>query len=97
MTWGYKYQNGDLVLNEVVKDEDLQRQGMQIWANQERGEYYTNFGYDRNFFISNNEKMEELIEVKFSQDLGLTSQQNTKYSFVKTLETLKINLGINNK
>ena len=94
MKWGYKYKDGDIVLNEKVEGEALTEQGVNIWAKQERNEYRSDFGYDRNFFITEGLEQKKQIVNKLDKDLEIMPNTTVSYDFSEiTPEVLNIKLN----
>ena len=96
MKWGYKYENGDIVLNEKSLGEELAMQGLFIWKSQTREEYYSDFGFDRNFFLMEEELQKKEIIRKIGKDLVLPAETTIEYNFDKNKEILNIKLNFKN-
>jgi len=94
MKWGYKYQDGDIVLNEKAEGDALTKQGIEIWAKQERSEYRSDFGYDRTSFIMEGIEQRKQIATKLDKDLEVMPNTAVSYDFSNiTGEILNIKLN----
>jgi hypothetical protein len=97
MKWGYKYEDGDIVLNEKNEGNELTEQGLEIWAKQERSEYYSDFGYDRGFLGMQTGEQRTQIRNKLDSDLEMQSNTEASYEFVSTnSEILDIKINFKN-
>ena len=94
MKWGYKYEEGDIVLNEKVEGDMLIEQGLKIWVKQERSEYRSDFGYDRNFLAMEGIEQKTQIANKLDKDLEVMPDIALSYDFSEiSQETLNIKLN----
>jgi hypothetical protein len=93
MKWGYKYENHDIVLNHKSEGSDLTKQGLEIWCKQEKAEYYTKFGIDRNFFTTNDETLIKEAVKKINDDIYIPPNTEASFEFEKpTTEELKVKI-----
>ena len=83
MKWGYNYKDNDIVLNEKAEGDELTEQGVEIWTTQERGEYHSDYGYDRNFFVMEKQEQNEQIASKLDKDLEIKTGTSVKYDFLR--------------